>query len=271
MNPDQKRLWHTATLAPNDVFSRARELICIEYQPYGGMQTMQYFNAYRGQGKMPVTVLLEGQGMDEILGGYKHYAADQINNFLDSFRNLKNKAAYLSSDFAAAMTGKRNAVIRQPFADDLKNAQFIDLKYRKLPRTLRFHDHISMAFSKELRVPYLDHRLVSYCFALPEKYKIRDGVQKYLLRTLVRERIPDAMREKDRVEFPAFQTKWFRGVLYEPTMDIIQSSSFRARPYWDYPRLIKQVQRFFDGEGDNSFFLWQMIDLEMWLENYIGR
>lgn len=271
IEPEQKLLWHTATLSHDAVFALADELLAIQDQPYGGMHTMQYFNLYRVQHGMPVTVLLEGQGMDEILGGYGHYAPERRGDFIRAHTNPSVGIEYLAPEFRDAMERGRKPSLVQPFTTDLQNAQFIDLAYRKLPRTLRFNDHISMAFSKELRVPYLDRRLVSFCLALPEEYKIKNGVQKYLLRTLIRERIPHAMREKDKVEFPAFQTKWFREYFREPVFEIINSPSFRSRPYWNHGRLVERVNRFFAGEGSHSFFLWQMIDLEMWLRRFVDQ
>lgn len=271
IEPEQKLLWHTATLSPSAVFALADELLAIQDQPYGGMHTMQYFNLYRVQHGVPVTVLLEGQGMDEIFGGYGHYIAERRSDFIRAHTRPSVNPDYLAPEFQKAMEHRRKLSIAQPFAADLQNAQFIDLACRKLPRTLRFNDHISMAFSKELRVPYLDPRLVSFCLALPEEYKIKNGVRKYLLRTLIRERIPHAMREKDKVEFPAFQTRWFREYFREPVFEIINSPSFRSRPYWNHGRLIERVNRFFAGEGSHSFFLWQMIDLEMWLRRFVDQ
>ena len=55
----------------------------------------------------------------------------------------------------------------RPFQDHLTNALYRDLRYTKLPRVLRMNDRLSMAFSRELREPYLDHRVVEFLFRLP--------------------------------------------------------------------------------------------------------
>ena len=80
-----------------------------------------------------------------------------------------------------------------PFEDELLNKQYRDLFYTKIPRALRFNDRVSMAYSTELREPFLDHRLVEYAFVQPYEYKINNGIQKYLLRELVSEYLDDSI------------------------------------------------------------------------------
>ena len=60
-----------------------------------------------------------------------------------------------------------------PFADHLRNALYRDLCVTKLPRVLRMNDRVSMAYSRELRQPLIDHRLVEHAFRLPGNQKIR--------------------------------------------------------------------------------------------------
>ncbi len=262
--------WHTGTLAPKDVWSLMPELSRVQDQPYGGMNTMQYFNLYRQNPGTPVTVLLEGQGMDEILAGYVQYQAQNREAFLSSFLSPSMKCSYISSDFAQKQGVDAGHLGGVPeFATNLQKVQFIDLWYRKLPRTLRFNDHISMAFSKELRVPFLDHRLVAYAFSLPDHYKINGDVQKYLLRKAIERDVPHADRPKNFIEFSAFQTAWFRKYFVADIQDFLDRVSRKNRPYWDMEKMRSAVNSFLKGEGENSFFLWQIINLELWLEQYI--
>ena len=54
-------------------------------------------------------------------------------------------------------------------------------------------------------------------------------------------------------------------------MDIISSSSFENRPYWDQEKVLKEANKFFAGAGDNSFFVWQWVSLELWFRKYIDN
>jgi len=138
-----------------------------------------------------------------------------------------------------------------------------------MPRVLRFNDHISLAYSKELRVPYLDYRLAEFCFFLPKKFKLRSGEQKILLRDAMRGIVPEVSKNKPKVFFGAFQTDWFRKYFRKEVFEILESKSFINRPYWNAVKAKEAAEKFFKGEGNNSFFLWQWINLEMWLRKYI--
>ncbi len=69
---------------------------------------------------------------------------------------------------------------------------------------------MSMAHSLEVRPPFLDHRIVEFAASLPESLKIRGSRQKYLLRELMRDKLPQAVltRKKEGFDIPAHD--WFR-------------------------------------------------------------
>ena len=79
-----------------------------------------------------------------------------------------------------------------PFSSELNNALYEDI-YGKLQRVLRYKDRISMAYSRELRVPFLDHNLVEFMFTIPNEYKIQSGVQKVVLKRAVADIVPDSV------------------------------------------------------------------------------
>lgn len=160
-------------------------------------------------------------------------------------------------------------LFEQPFKSHLLNAQYRDIVYTKLPRALRFNDHISMMYGRELRLPYLDYRFVEFCFSLPSCFKI-DGIsQKILIRDVMKNILPHIVKKTTKKAFSAAQNEWFRIFHKNAAYAIINSASFKARGYWNYDELLVKVNRFFDGDGDNSFFLWQCINLELWFREFI--
>jgi asparagine synthase (glutamine-hydrolysing) len=218
-----------------------------------------------------VKVLLEGQGGDELLAGYPYYREDQPRNGLSQDLTREICPEVLNDDFLNVYKNKKTDAPPKPFRSPLLNAQYKDIKYTKLPRVLRFNDRISMAASRELRVPYLDHRIVEYCFFLPRKYKLNAETSKKILRDAMSPFIPRVVRHKPKVVFGAVQPHWFRKYLRDEILDILHSQTFRGRPYWDHEKTMEKAKLFFAGEGENSFFIWQWIILEMWLRKYIDR
>ena len=165
--------------------------------------------------------------------------------------------------------GTRGLEFKKPFNSHLLNAQYRDIVYTKIPRVLRFKDHASMAHSIELRVPYLDYRFVEFCFFLPLRYKIHGETRKALMRESMQGVLPGSLGGTGKKAFGAIQTEWFRKYFKKDLLSIVNSPSFRARGYWDERELMKEIDNFYAGNGGNSFFLWQCINLELWFRAFI--
>ena len=267
LDSNQRKRLRTSVLTPEKVWPLAEKLNRIEDEPYGGLSSINYLNLYEETGMPGVAVLLEGQGVDEILGGYRYYQEDGSEQDFSQDLTREGAADVIAPDFAKRFP--EPLTFPKPFKSNLLNLQYRDLRYTKLPRVLRFNDHINLAYSKELRPPYLDHRLVEFCFFLPAKYKIDGDRRKVLLRDAMKGIVPDADRSRGKVFFGAFQTEWLRRYFKKEVYAILESDSFKGRPYWNHKKVMEKADKFFAGDGDNSFFLWQWINLEMWLREYI--
>jgi asparagine synthase (glutamine-hydrolysing) len=144
-----------------------------------------------------------------------------------------------------------------------------ELRYTKLPRALRFRDRLSMAVGTELRPPFLDHRLIEYEFALPACDRIYRGVSKAILRRGAARLLPDAVRLASKRSVQTPQREWFRNGLKDWVRERIDLPSFWSRGWVDRRRGLAALEAFFRGEGDNSFFLWQWINLELWAQRFL--
>ncbi len=157
----------------------------------------------------------------------------------------------------------------RPFQDNLRNLMYRELRYTKLPRALRFRDRLSMAVGTELRPPFLDHRLLEYEFSLPPEDYISRGVTKHILRRVGKKYLPETIRIASKRSVQTPQREWFRNELSEWVRDQIDKPSFWNRGWVDRKRGKKSMEEFFRGRGDNSFFLWQWINLELWAESFL--
>jgi asparagine synthase (glutamine-hydrolysing) len=159
----------------------------------------------------------------------------------------------------------------QPFPDTLRNLMYRELTYTKLPRALRFRDRLSMAVGMELRPPFLDHRLIGYEFALPREDFIKKNESKNILRRVGRKFLPDSIRlaAKHSVQTP--QREWFRHELQDWVRERVDTKSFWERGWVDQKEGKKAMDSFFAGKGDNSFFLWQWINLEVWAQQFLDN
>jgi asparagine synthase (glutamine-hydrolysing) len=128
-----------------------------------------------------------------------------------------------------------------------------------------------MAYGTELRVPFLDHNLVEFCFFQPAEHKINRGTQKYLLRKSMSNIVSHAVINNNKISFGAVQSKWLREYLKDFLIEIVDSDSFKSRKYWDSGKVRENVLSLLDGKVENSFAVWQAINLELWLRKHFDK
>lgn len=172
-----------------------------------------------------VTVLLVGQGADEMFAGYHQHFYRYCRYLLEKLQlgTLKkeiNSYTLLKDENTSriwkivvnelklkykALTGLQsfeNDVLKQKYATaDIYQLLQLDFKHAMLPYYLRAEDRMAMAFSVETRHPFLDYRVVNHAFRLPINYKIKDGWQKAFLRQTF-DCVPEKLRfRKDKKGF----------------------------------------------------------------------
>ncbi|MBI4118618.1 MAG: asparagine synthase (glutamine-hydrolyzing) [Parcubacteria group bacterium] len=281
LNQAQRARWHTTSISPETILTEAARMNLVQGEPYGGIPTLAHDHLFRMAREKGVTVLLEGQGGDEILGGYSYYRHEYEKDrggeptqkrvapsLYGQDASSLRRANILNDDFVKKH--EKNAIFFEaPLDSHVQNAQYRDIAHTKLPRVLRFHDHMSMAYGTELRLPLLDYRLVEFCFSLPIQYKINELSQKVLIREAMGEYLPDIVGATEKKTFSSVQGDWFRKYHKEMILEILNSPSFKRRPYWNHEVLGRQVEDFWKGNQDNSFFIWQCVNLELWFRAFI--
>ena len=277
LTTEQKKFWHPCFFKPEEAFMLVDEMIKVQDQPFTGMivaLSMRYNSAARNKG---IKVSFEGQGGDEILAGYKYYLAEYQKD-LDG-EEITDAISLYAYDMTLQLDHQildKNFIkhyfnpfrLATPTDSHLLNAQYRDIMSLKLAKLLRFNEHSSMHYGLELRFPYLDYRLVEFCFWLPARFKIEGEKQKVLSRMAFNHILPESIKAKGKKAFGAIQVEWFRKYYKNEILDLLSSNSFKSREYWEYRELMKKIEKFFQGEGGNSFWLWQAIIMELWLRKF---
>lgn len=292
-------------ISPDDFLVGADKLTTQQQEPHAGAPIIAYGQLFETIRERGVIVVMDGSGIDEGLAGYDRFrparwadlrargdetelAAELAAAGVDRARADAQMAA-ASSEHGDIGTGQdltrsvradcladsfaRTApplpAFERPFPDALRNLMYRELRYTKLPRALRFRDRLSMAVGCELRPPFLDHRLLAYAFALPAEDRIHRGATKALLRDAAARLLPDAVRLASKRSVQTPQREWFRGPLAGEIRARLERATLWERGWVDRSRAFAALDRFAAGEGDNSFFLWQWLDLDRWAATYL--
>jgi asparagine synthase (glutamine-hydrolysing) len=148
---------------------------------------------------------------------------------------------------------------------ELNQMLFVDLQAWLPDDLLVKADKMTMAASIELRVPFLDHVVVEFASRLPENMKIRDGQSKYLLKRLMRDRVPADILHAPKRGFPVPISQWLRGDLYEKARSWLLDSPL-LRSHLVAERMERLLTMHRKGEADLSGEIYGLVCLSLWHE-----
>jgi asparagine synthase (glutamine-hydrolysing) len=252
----------TCRIAPEDVPALAESVQAHEDEPFGGLPTLAYARLFERARREGVIVLLDGQGMDEQWAGYDYYVsalAGEASGVVQGTRESPVRPESLVREFRSLAEPLE---LPRPFPDSLRNTQYRDARYTKIPRALRFNDRVSMRSSTELREPFLDHRLFELALKQQPERKIAGDTRKWLLREIVRDLLPGGVVEAPKRALQTPQREWLRGPLQSWAGELIESSLARFDRAWLEGDVVRREwQKFLRAESDNSFYVWQWISL----------
>jgi asparagine synthase (glutamine-hydrolysing) len=145
---------------------------------------------------------------------------------------------------------------------------WVDQKYYLPDDILYKCDRMSMAHSLEVRPPFLDHRIVEFAARLPEDFKVRGPVLKFLLRELMRDKLPPAVlaRPKEGFDIPAH--RWFRGPLRPLAEDVLSADNVRRTGIFRAEVVERLKQDHFRRRANYGYQLWGLLTLMLWMRRW---
>lgn len=240
---------HFAEVSGVQLLDELKEVFHYQEEPFTSASVFAQFKLYELAKEKGVKVLLDGQGADETLAGYSKYykwywqelfrkrrlaSSKEIScarelGVKEDF-TWKNKIAALSPEFASIFLEKKY-ILKALAHEDLER-EFVTLQSKEayyavpdifslngvlyfntfihgLEELLRYADRNSMAHSRELRLPFLDTKLLEFVFSLPPEYKIHKGWTKWILRKVMEGNLPDETTwRRDKIGFEPPQKQW---------------------------------------------------------------
>jgi asparagine synthase (glutamine-hydrolysing) len=267
------------------------------------------------ESRQDVTVVLSGEGSDEVFGGYPIYLFMQLvehykkvpatvrrgllNPLLcllgtrarkyvglsnDAIEHTYMGVSFYDRDTALALLTEptRNQVRQNPVATIVdkyfdatrdqpaqRRMQYVDVKTWLVDDLLIKADRMTMGASQELRVPFLDHRLLDFAARLPPEYRVKNGQTKYIMKKAMERHLPHKIIYRQKRGFPTPLGALFRDELRGLVHDTLESADFRHRGIFDPDRVSACVAEHMSGEADHHRILWQLMVLENWHRTFM--
>jgi asparagine synthase (glutamine-hydrolysing) len=277
------------------------QLVLDHEEPVVSLSIYAQWRVMQAAAEAGVVVLLDGQGGDELFGGYDISAGFAIRasgarraaleviaaparvaavgrSLAMAHLPAAAKQAYwrrVATPYASATTVARAA--RESLTVDdprIANGTALGRELRTqafatiLPELLRYADRSSMAWSRELRLPLLDRRIAEFAYSLPPEFLYRDGITKRILRDVGRGSVPDTVLDRrDKVAYEPPQRSW----LSEPGLrrwiaETLLDPKARARGIYEPGRIEADLAA---KHWADELGIWRALNAELWLRSLV--
>jgi asparagine synthase (glutamine-hydrolysing) len=295
---------HTVTPTPEALLADLDRFVWIHDEPVGGLAQYAAYAVARLTRETAVPVTLNGQGGDEVLGGYwqsyfvylrkqlvqgrllrvgSHLVGAmtpagnaemlrQIPVILKRYRHRKSAGTrWRVRDEAAAASGAARRKLERVMSLDDQQRRVFEMREVHLPRLLKWDDRNFMAFAIEGRYPFLDHPLIETALAFKPELLYSRGWSKEPLRRAIVDLLPaDIVRRRTKFGFPTPQVDWVLGPLRATLEAFVADDS----PLWDVVDR-RQAAEFAErvwsdaGRHDNlPYELFRLFLLDRWLRRF---
>lgn len=205
------------------------------------------------------------------------YAGDKVHKFAEAFTydeddfykrliSIWNHPEEIAAHGKEADTLLTNSTLSSELPNLLDRMQYWDTMMYMPDDILTKVDRASMAVSLEVRVPLIDHRVVEYAWTLPRKFKVRDGMSKWILRQVLYRRVPRQLIERPKMGFAVPIDEWFRGPLKEWASDLLSPESIKRYGIVNPVPVERIWAEHLSGNRNWAALLWNVIMLQSWCQ-----
>jgi len=129
-------------------------------------------------------------------------------------------------------------------------------------------DRMSMAHAVEVRPPFLDHRIVEFAATLPSDFKIRGSRQKYLLKELMKAKLPVSIVRRKKVGFDIPAHEWLRGTLRPMLEETLTSAEAEHSELFRFEAIRTYTQQHLNRQKNIGYHLWGLVILFLWMKRW---
>lgn len=240
--------------------------------------------------KSKVDVVLSGNGGDELFGGYPRYSRnlkEPRKSFLNIISHLPQTSKMKLIEYLINLTYRAYKKIpkitpsiynRKDFSDYVakwyfdsripidKRVMYADLRNKLAENFLMTTDKMTMANGLEQREPFLDFRLVEYAFRVPIKYKIFNNTTKYIIKQMMRDRIPKETLYGKKYWFVPIAT-W--PAFFDVADEYLSTAALKRSGFFDPEYVGRMYEKHKKAKELNRAMLWKIITFQVWYNVFI--
>ena len=295
---------HKTTICnPDDILNLIPQLTHVYDEPFADSSALPSLLLNKVT-KQYVTVALSGDGGDESFIGYNYFDSlmnnKKIMDIPYPIRKLISKSGLLKlfGMDTHRITNALNTKTRNDFIENIFSRKGFLLKAKRQAYMKHYQgykkwsdiflqkaadlniklwlendsnvkvDRASMAYSVEVRSPFLDYRIVEYARSLPMSFRYEKGRQKRILRDILKEYIPEEVFNQPKRGFSVPIGDWMRKELREEFLSSLNDEFLNKVPNLNIPKFKKLLNEHMSGSHDHTPNVWKLYVLSKWYEEF---
>jgi asparagine synthase (glutamine-hydrolysing) len=289
---------HAVEPDPEDLAGDLDALIRDQEEPFGSTSMYAQWLVMRTAREAGVVVLLDGQGADELLGGYpwmvgvaarsrgaqaamrallaggeqrrsttRSLIGSVLPPRLGRTHSLRLASPYVNRDAAQATLSFQPPPTGFEDGSLARRELILETFVTSLPTLLRYADRDSMAHAREVRLPFLDRRVAEFALSLPAAFICRGGVTKRILRDAARGLVPEpVLARRDKVAFETPQARWLATPAWRERIgSVLLDPATTARAIYDAPAIEADLRT---GIWRDHAAIWRAFCAETWRRSF---
>ena len=181
-----------------------------------------------------------------------------------AFGELEKSKFFLESDSRPM----RELLDQMPKHGRLNRYLAFDLQFYLPDDILCKVDSMSMAHSLEVRPPFLDHRICDFALSLPEELKIRGSQLKFILRELMKHKLPPSIFHRRKIGFDIPAHEWLRGALKPLLLDTLTKETIKETGLFRWQDVESIVRNHLSRRVNRGHHLWGLMILLLWMKKW---
>ena len=212
--------------------------------------------------------------LKRLMSGYEHKTEIQNQIWLGSFNPLENKRLLLENintaiDFRQSFVEIESLLVKVKNQSLENRLIYLYLKQYLVDDILFKTDRASMYNSLEVRAPFLDYRLVDFANSLPYDSKLRGFTTKYILKELMKDKLPADILNRPKKGFGIPIAKWINNELKSWVDDLLSEDKIKNQGIFNFQYINQILMEHRAQKSDHRKKIWTLLMFQQWYENWM--